>query len=361
MKDFFIDKGNKVAYLVDELEKLNNFILVAPRRYGKTMVALKVLEEIRKNSDYLVIEINLLFYSGGCVSSVAEGITEKLLNILGLHGKIRQMWNDPDFNARVELEFRDLEIEPLLNLFKDGDELVLLENALNLVEKIAIRENRTVVMFYDEFGELATLGERVLKVFSSVIQKHTHVSYLFAGSPEMVMNRIFVNKTGALYKFGKIINLKELAKKEIYNYIIDMYPLVNMTIGGIKDIRIIDSVVTDLCGHPYYTAQAIKFLELNKDNCTIDSYLEFLHEELLVREKDYLIQQLLAIKDKLYALDILRMIALKLNPYTELTNIRTQNIYRILTWLEDGGYIRNKKYGEYSILDPLLTLLIIRN
>ncbi|MFN8770180.1 MAG: AAA family ATPase [Neisseriaceae bacterium] len=361
MKDLFINRKSELSLLISGLKSINDYILVAPRRYGKTVLALKVLDEIRKDKNFIVVDIDLMFYSGGSIKSIAEGIIEKILNALGLKGKLRQMWHDLDFNFRVKLKYQDLEIEPLLNLFKEGDEWSLLENALNLAEKVAIKENKIVVMFYDEFGELASLGDRVIKAFRSVLQRHKHVSYLFAGSQETVMNKIFLDKSGAFYRFGELIYLKELDKQDVFNYILETYPLVHIDRNEIKDLTILDTIIHGLNGHPYYTAQAIKFLELNKTNCTLQRYFEFLYDELLVRERGYLSQQLLAIKGKQYALDILRMIAMKINPYAELKDIREQNIYRLLKWLENSGYIRKESRGVYYILDPLLTLLITRN
>jgi hypothetical protein len=337
----------------------DDFILVAPRRFGKTSLALKILKEIKENNEAIIIDIDLMSYASGTVGSVAECILEKSLNALGFYGKIRQLIRNLDFSFNLKVKYKDLEIEPLLHMFNKGDEWQLLEEALNLPEKIANKYKKPVIVFYDEFGELSNLGERIIKLFRSVIQRHEKVSYLFAGSQETVMNKIFLDKSGAFYRFGELLYLKELDKKDLYQYIIETFPDITTSKGGLGDITIIDMLIEGLNGHPYYTAQAITYLKRNP-NCVLEDFAIFIKEELLERERGYLEQQLINISHKQHAIDVLRILSLNLNPYDELINISNGQIYSILRNLEISGYIYKESRGIYKIIDPLMAMLLIK-
>lgn len=353
MKDLFINRKRELQTLISGLKNGDDFILVAPRRFGKTALAVRALEELAKNEHFIIIDIDLMKYSGGTVKNLAEAIIEKVLNSIGIRGKLRRIWNDLDFTFNLKIKFQDLEIEPLIKLAKEGtDEWALLEDSLELAEKIAKQTKRDLIVFYDEFGELYSLGERVIKMFRSVIQRHKHVSYLFAGSQETVMNKIFLDKSGAFYRFGELIYLKNLNKEDVYNYILETYPGTNQKLSLKNNLTLLDSILTELEGHPYYTSQVISYLERNKD-ATLEDYYDFLSHELFNREEAYLSLQAAKIKTKPNALEAIRIIALNMNPYQEL-KMRSQHVYAILQFLLEGGFIWRENVGKYVITDPLL-------
>lgn len=355
MKKLFINRKEELKKLVNGLKLSNDFVLVAPRRFGKTALAIKALEEIVTDPQFIVIDIDLMKYSGGGVQSIAECIIERSLNALGISGKIRKMWREVNFNFSVSVKYKELEIAPLLQLFNSKkNEWKLLEESLDLFEKIANLKQKHVVVFYDEFGELYSLGTRVIKMFRSVIQRHTKVSYLFAGSQETVMNKIFLEKSGAFYRFGELIYLKELDKKDVFDYLVDKFPQTNILKNDLYKLNIADSIIYELKGHPYYTAQAINYLEQNHDQLNLDNFEDFLFNQLFDREEAYIELQVTRIKARANALEVMRLISLKLNPYNELVGVKDQNVYSILRYLVESGYIHKESRGVYTITDPLL-------
>jgi AAA+ ATPase superfamily predicted ATPase len=354
MEKIFINRKDELNKLIFGLKRGNNFILIAPRRFGKTSLADKVLEEIKKDKKYLVLDIDIMCYSGGTIKTIAEGIIDKCLALLGLFGKLRQLCKHANFSLTLKMRYKDLEFEPILHLFNktdSEDEWKLLEESLVLIEKIAIRENKHIVVFFDEFGELSSLGDRAIKVFRSVIQRHKHASYLFAGSQETVMSEIFLDKSGAFYRFGELIQLNELTHEDVVNFIIELFPKITF--------EVVEVLMRLLRGHPYYTAMVIEHLAYRSNfGENIKNFELYIRDILLEQEKSYLELQLLKIKEKNNALEIMRIISLGLNPYNEISNITEQQIYNVLRLLEINGYIRKQSRGVYIINDPLLEILL---
>lgn len=356
MRNLFINRKEELAKLENGLKLGKDYVLIAPRRYGKTVLARKVGKNIELLKEYSFIHVDLMSYSSGSVASVAECIIEKVLNALGFSGKLRKFVKNMDFTFNLRLKYEDLEIEPLFKMFKDADEWKLLEEALNLPEKIAQKENKRLVVFFDEFAELNKLGKRVIELFRSVLQLHENVSYLFAGSQESLMNKIFLDKSGAFYRFGEIIYLKELKKEDLYTYLEENFPNIGNNANGLKDFRIINIILETLKGHPYYTAQAISYFEENP-SCSYEEFNIFLTKEMFENERPLLEQQLLNIGEKQHAIDVLRIISLGMNPYSEV-NINEGQVYQILKYLENAGYIRRISRGIYTLTDPLMSLLL---
>ncbi len=353
-KNLFINRKSELKNLVGGLKRNTDYILIAPRRFGKTALAKKVLEEITQNENYLVIHVDLMFYSGGSVRSIAEGIINKCLNALGIAGKIRQLWNQVDFSINLKLHYKDLELEPIIQLFKEGtgeDEWRLLEEALELPEKIARKKKKKVIVFYDEFGEIDGFSERAIKVFRSVLQHHEKVNYLFAGSQETLMNKIFLDKSGAFYRFGELIYLKELTKTDVFTYIAEHFPYIHPEVSS--------EILERFKGHPYYTSLVLEHASLDDTiGKNIQNFYHYLQTTLIPQEEAYLTLQILKIKERVNTLDVIRILSMGLNPYQELP-LKEQQVYAALSILEVGGYIRKEGRGNYIITDPLLEFFLI--
>ncbi len=349
----FINRKTELKNLISGLKHGRDYVLIAPRRFGKTSLAKKVLKEISQDNNYLIIHIDLMFYSGGDVKSIAEGIINSCLNMLGISGKIRQLWRQVDFSVNLKLNYGDLGLEPIIQLFKDSsgeDDWRLLEEALELPEKIAIKKNKKVIVFYDEFGEIDHFVERVIKVFRSVVQHHEEVSYLFAGSQETLMNKIFLDKSGAFYRFGELITLKELTKPDVFMYIAETHPKMKP--------EIISEILELLNGHPYYTSRILSYFISNPEMfIDVKSFYNYIRAVLIPQEEAYLELQILKIKERVNALDVMRVLSLRLSPYTEL-QLKEQQVYSTLRMLEIGGYIRKESRGIYTITDPLLNFFL---
>ena len=347
LKELFLDRVGEVETLTTGLKGGKDFILIAPRRYGKTTLSQRVLDDIAVDKNYLCMSVDIMRYSGS-VQSIAEGVLENCLNMLGIVGKLQLLLKQIDFSLTLKLKFNSLEIEPVLQLVKDKkNEYESLAYSLELIEKIAIKTNKTVVVFFDEFGELAHLGERVIKIFRSVIQKHKRVNYIFAGSQETLMTKIFVDKSGAFYRFGTLLHIRELERKYVIEYLAKLELEFDVT----------EMIINKFKCHPYYTAQIIKDIMLKpKYGSNMENFLYYVHKILLEQEHSYLELQLLRINELSNALDIMNKIALGIDVYSNIVRSR-QAVFKSLAKLEQLGFI-SKSDGKYEIFDPLLAIYL---
>ena len=357
MKTLFINRKDEIKQLTDGLINNKDYVIIAPRRYGKTTLVNKVLNNLALENGYVIVNIDLMSYTSGSIESVAECIIEKSLNTLGFSGKLRKIWDNMDFTFNLRLKYQDLEIDSLFQLFKGNNEWELLEKALELPEKIAKFENKKIVVFYDEFGELNKLSIKAIELFYSVIQRHKNVSYVFSGSQETVMNKIFLDKAGAFYRFGEIMYLKGLSKQDVYTYIHENFSEIGNNSAGLKEFRNFDIILEQLNGHPLYIAQAVSFFKENP-KCTYEEFHGYLINVMFENTRPLLEQQLINISEKQHAIDVLRILAFNQNPYQEINSIKESHVGNVLRYLENAGYIRRESRGVYKITDPLLTILL---
>lgn len=99
IKELFIDRKEHLQQLTHGLKHGKDFVLIAPRRYGKTTLAEKILHDIQQDPHYLTIHIDMMRYSGS-VQSIAEGIIEHCLNALDIMVSL-SMGLDPYNNSTI--------------------------------------------------------------------------------------------------------------------------------------------------------------------------------------------------------------------------------------------------------------------
>ncbi len=345
IKDLFIDRKNYFEELSDGLKQGKDYILIAPRRFGKTTLAHEILRNIQLDNDYLVMSIDFMRYSGS-VQSIAEAIIENTLNAIGFIGKLKLWMQQIEFSLKIKLKYADLEIEPIIQLIRNkSNEWSLLEYALEFIETAAIKASKKFIVFFDEFGELHSLDERVVKMFRSVLQLHKNVHCLFAGSQETLMSKIFVEQSGAFYRFGNLIWLKEFEKSEVLELLSKLK----------LDYEVIDLILTRFSCHPYYTSKIIKDIMLKPDyGSSVNLFLAYISDILILEENAYLELQLEKIKSRSHALDVFTQIALNQDPYS--LPIAKQTVYTILKSLETSGFITKIDKAKYMVADPLLKL-----
>lgn len=345
IKDLFIDRKKYLEELTNGLKHGKDYILVAPRRFGKTTLAHEVLNRISDDGQFIVISIDFMRYSGS-VQSIAEAIIENTLNSLGIVGKLKLWIQQMEFSLKIKMKYADLEIEPMIQMIRNKhDEWSLLEHALEFLEIAAIKSNKQVVVFFDEFGELYSSDERIIKVFRSILQLHKHVNCLFAGSQETLMSKIFVEQAGIFYRFGNLVWLKEFDKIEVIEL------LNNMKL----DFTTIDTIINMFNCHPYYTSRIIKDIMLQATyGLSVNDFLNYVSHVLIPEENAYLELQTEKIKARNHALDIFSNIALGIDPYS--LSLTKQTVYNVLKNLELSGFICKIDKFKYVVADPLLKL-----
>lgn len=345
LKELFIDRKQHLEELTNGLKHGKDYILVAPRRFGKTTLAHEVLNKIANDSQFIVVSIDFMRYSGS-VQSIAEAIIENTLNALGIVGKIKLWIQQIEFSLKIKMKYADLEIEPMIQMVKNkNDEWALLEHALEFLETAAIKSNKQVVVFFDEFGELHSADERIIKTFRSVLQLHKHVSCLFAGSQETLMTKIFVEQSGVFYRFGNLVWLKEFERSEV----------IELLEGMKLDFTTIDMIINIFNCHPYYTSRVIKDIMLQPIyGASVDNFADYINKVLIPEENAYLELQTEKIKARNYALDVFSNIALDIDPYS--LSLTKQSVYNTLKNLEISGFISKVDKSKYVVADPLLKL-----
>ena len=179
-----------------------NVVLYAPRRYGKTSLVLKVLEQLRTED-----AIPGLLFDMTKASSLERFCTEYANAVFSLVGGRKELFHKvAEWLAHLHpmVSFGGDGGVPSIR-FDYGERMSALSvsEVLDLPEKLMHElGDRPLVVAFDEFQEVGEMSKEfpLENIFRSCIQSHRNVRYVFLGSKTHLLKRMFGDHARPFYK-----------------------------------------------------------------------------------------------------------------------------------------------------------------
>jgi len=235
---YFYDRHEECRRIVTTLEGGNNLVLFAPRRFGKTSLVFRAIEEMEK-SGYVCIYFDFMpvYSRESFIESYSKAIISKQNNlqkavkkiaawISGIRPKIEfDQFGKPEFS----IDFTDNKVSEKT-----------LEDILDLPDRLASEAKRYIIVF-DEFQEINKLnGENFERLLRSKIQQQEHVNYLFLGSRTHLLNDMFNNKGRAFYNAAMLMQIESLPKNETIEFLKNRFALSDIIINETVSLYLIE-------------------------------------------------------------------------------------------------------------------------
>ncbi len=277
----FTNRRNEINRLITNFESGINTTLISPRRWGKSSLVLKAAEEVTEtNSQIKACFVDVFdsrseeqFYQS-FAKEVLKGTTGKLEEI-GDYAKrflskmIPKISFSPDNMQDISLAL-DWQV-----LKQDPSEV------LDLGEKIAKEKGIKLIICLDEFQGIADYknSKAFQKRLRSHWQKHQSVSYCLYGSKRHMMMDIFTKQSMTFYKFGDLIFLEKIVKKDWIPFIQEQFANTRKKIGENEA-----SLITDLVEcHPYYVQQLAQLSWLRTKTSCKKTVIFEAHDSLMMQ------------------------------------------------------------------------------
>jgi uncharacterized protein len=222
-----IGRRDDVRELATGLEQGTNLVVVGPRRTGKTSVCEAALTRVKGRGLYVAaVDLFRLADAAELAEALAAAVLDNRSGTRRALVKARRLGRAALTAAQASA------VVKMRDQLGDGVELVVtpglaqsnpnaaLAAALELPERIAVADNKRMVIFFDEFQEVA--GDRrpygdpdaLTKRMRAIFQRSDHVSQLFAGSLEHVMRDLFTPTRRALSGYGSFKELRSIDPDE---------------------------------------------------------------------------------------------------------------------------------------------------
>jgi AAA+ ATPase superfamily predicted ATPase len=213
----FCNRVQEQNRLKANIRACRHTILVAPRRYGKTSLAFKVLT----NENYLHVKADFL------LASSEESVESILLCAVGrLIGQLipfqkRAMDKIREFMGSLSPRFVLSSDGPYVEFLPTQKPRQALVDCLIGLDRLAVDQGKTVVVFLDEFQQLASLkdNEAIEAAIRHAAQSARNTSYIFSGSNRHLLTLMFQDSSRPLYHLCDQITLTRIAREHYEPFI----------------------------------------------------------------------------------------------------------------------------------------------
>lgn len=352
-----VGREREVKNIMSLMRNGQSVMLSAPRRMGKTSILLEVLQRLKRQGWFVG---NVDIFSAPTLVDLAELIVKTTLENRGISGE-RVMRA-----AREGIERLRRAVE-LKHVTEEGYEIILdfagetrrpmdlLDEALDFPESFASRHKKKMCLGYDEFGDLKKMDGNLIKKMRAKFQRHRSTVYIFSGSQESVMKKLFEDRKEAFYGFATPVELPPISRDAFSRYIRSTFASKNIKAPP----KVVSRILSLTDGHPYYTQLLCQVLYYHirerPQDISVKSVNEAFEEALLMQQS-YL-ESLWSSLSRTSPLQLLicRVLSSRkgVSPYVELSDTK-QNIYYGLTSLLKKGILR-KKGKEYKLVDPFFS------
>lgn len=250
LSSLVIGREKEIETLKTYIKFSQHTVITAPRRYGKTTLANKVLDDLK--DQYLIVKLDM--FEATSIEELCKNYLNAIYRSIGITNFIHKAKESiftllEKFNLSYEHE--GIKIGYEISKEKDIDKLI--EQTFHFPNKFASLANKKMIVFIDEFGDVEKFGQDFIKKLRSYMQTHKNVVYVFAGSQTSVINSIFLNKENAFFNFASLMNLDVLEKDSTLKFLSTL-TIENKTYS--KDAITKLETMTNL--HPFYLVKTVQ-------------------------------------------------------------------------------------------------------
>ncbi len=239
---YFTDRNKEIKELISDIESGQNVVLISQRRYGKSSMVNKAINDMRIKSirvDLELVSDEIDFANTYIKKALALSPFEKLKNYLKA------------LKIQPTLEYKPITGDINVSFSADiNDKTTIVTESLELPEIIAKEQKKRIVVVFDEFQEIRRISCQLEKKMRGIFQMHQNVSYVFIGSQESMIRDIFQEKKNPFYKFGRQKVLKGILENELESFVLERF-----SSEGINASEIVKDLLLFTGYHPYYTQQ----------------------------------------------------------------------------------------------------------
>jgi hypothetical protein len=364
LRDQMIGRDEDVTELVTQLGAGVHRIVAAPRRTGKSTVCRAVVAQLADAGSYTV---SVSLFELTSAAALAERLAQEAIANRGplarLVERVRSGGEAVLKGAALALSVRaGMELGDGVELalrpgFATADPNGSLIKALRLLETIATRDDRALILFVDELQEIASgdYGDRsrVSRELREILADSPHVTCLFAGSVEHMMRDLFTNRQRALYGFGGFHELTPITAPEWLVGLVERFAEDSVNC----DADALDQLVGRGRGHPRTTmllAQQAHVALVEEGSRRLDlTAVQRGYASAMAAERARHVDAVL---------DVRRLGAGATRVLTNLargeptySHVEAKSARRALDALSNIGLVsRGTRRGQWSINDPLL-------
>jgi len=243
----FINRETEREILINRIKHNQHNVLIAPRKYGKTSLVLKVAAEMK--FAYSAID----FLAAYSEEYVRDQLMDKIGNLVfSLLPRARQA------KEKLITIFKQLKPEISLGIFGQRLSFSLSNKPLQDITELLLKLDETVkcfkkraVIFMDEFQQISKIKNyhSVEATIRHAVERSENIAYVFSGSNRGLLTQMFGDQGRPLYRLCQMINLSRMTKEV---YVRHLQSLAKMRWKQALPLEVIEQIFLRTELHPFY-------------------------------------------------------------------------------------------------------------
>jgi uncharacterized protein len=350
----FCNRLDETARLKLCIEQRRPVLLVSPRRYGKTSLALHAIHQTKL--PFAHIDFFSAVDEQDIERAILNGIGKLIGSMESLPKKALALAAEVFEGSRIRAVLSKIGITIEVENRREKPTNTILD-VLERLEKLAEKTNNKLVLFFDEFqclGEVAP-DHGMEGVLRQVAQLTKSISFIFSGSNRHLLNQLFEDRKRPFYKLCERITLDRI---EELDYIRHIQNTAIKKLGSNLDEETLRSLFSHSERHPYYLnllCSRMVHMKLKPSRSTIDElWNKYVMEErsnvgaeieLLSKNQKKLLTVLSRTNGTYFPLG---------SDFIQSAKMSKATVDQSLTFLLRHDYISKAQDGFVSVLDPLI-------
>ncbi len=237
---YFTNREEEIEKISSFIKGENHLILISPRRFGKTSLMRKVVNDSGRKNIYLDLQLIL------SVEDLAAQLLKRIYRIFPVQKLKRYI---KSFRIIPSVIMNPVTGETEISFRPGSPDLSPLEDVLNLIDKLGTEKKKLIVVM-DEFQEIFRINAGLGRMLRAVMQNQKNITYIFLGSSESMVRNIFEKKESPFYRFGALMTLPKISEEKFKAFLEERFLYIT------KEAIVYTTEILRITGsHPYYTQQ----------------------------------------------------------------------------------------------------------
>jgi len=274
----FCNRVAEISLLSSNMLSGIHTVVYAPRRYGKSSLAHRVLAGLEAHMTGVYVDL----FSITTAEDAAEKIYRSIVKALGQQAADKNTLASRLASAfkrlRLSLEFNQSSGAPEFSIsLGDAAAEIHLESMIGNLDAYCAANGIKVCLVLDEFQEICNLKEskKIEALLRGGMQAVANVSFMMLGSRRTILRDMFEDRKRPFYKSAYIMQLPPMPADEFADYLVQQFAA-----GGlILPREEAEQIVAFTEAYPYYTQKlAMLYFDMQRPGASLTEAQQFLVE-----------------------------------------------------------------------------------
>jgi hypothetical protein len=351
--DAFVNRVTERKALLERIKANKHTVLIAPRRYGKTSLVLKVAQEM--HIPHCTIDLLAAYNSEYVRDQIIQKVGTLVMELLPALHKAKQTLITIFQKMKPEISIGAFGQKLTLQLSNNPSQDI--RDVLLKLDETAHTFHKKAVIFLDEFQQISQLPhfQSLEASIRHAVERSQCVSYVFSGSNRRLLQHMFADQSRPLYRLCQTMPVLRMSKA---SYLAQFEKLAHKKWCKNISPEAIESIFTVTELHPYYVNVLCQLL-WEKANVPDSACVNSVWHDYVKTQRQFISHDMMALsanqKKILVALAKSPTKAIQSSSFTVPLKISASSAAQSLAVLLEKDFCFKDEDDNYQVLEPAVS------